>query len=126
MSDGVPPRATGVRRIRMALGYSLLGLTAAWRHEAAFRQEVALLLVAAPLAVWLGDDWLETVLLIGVVTMVLVVELLNSAIENIVDCVVKEYNDLAGRAKDQGSAAVLLALLIAAGVWIGVLVHHSA
>ncbi|HGG59139.1 MAG TPA: diacylglycerol kinase [Gammaproteobacteria bacterium] len=126
MADAIPPRATGIERLRKALGYSLLGLASAWRHEAAFRQEVVLLVVASPLALWLGESWLETLILVGVIAMVLVVELLNSAIENIVDSVVSEYNELAGRAKDQGSAAVLLALLLAAGVWIGALVHHFA
>jgi len=126
MTDAIPPRAAGIERLRKALGYSLLGLASAWRHEAAFRQEVVLLVVASPLALWLGENWLETLLLVGIVAMVLVVELLNSAIENIVDSVVNEYNELAGRAKDQGSAAVLLALLVAAGVWIGALVRHFA
>ncbi|ENO82379.1 diacylglycerol kinase [Thauera mechernichensis] len=108
---------TGLRRIWNAFHYSLDGLRAAYRHEDAFRQEVLLTLVALPLALWLGDSALERALMIGSVLLVLIVELLNSAIEATVDRVSLERHQLAKRAKDIGSAAVLIALINAAVVW---------
>src|SRR5690606_9226452 len=97
--------------------YSRDGLAAAYRHEDAFRQEIWLAVVAIPLAVWLGESGLERALMICSVLLVLVVELLNSAIEATVDRVSLERHLLAKRAKDVGSAAVLIALLNAAVVW---------
>ncbi|CAM5398442.1 diacylglycerol kinase [Thauera sp. 28] len=108
---------TGLRRIWNAFHYSLDGLRAAYRHEDAFRQEVLLTLVALPLALWLGESALERALMIGSVLLVLIVELLNSAIEATVDRVSLERHQLAKRAKDIGSAAVLIALINAAVVW---------
>ncbi|MDX9716396.1 diacylglycerol kinase [Thauera sp. AutoDN2] len=108
---------TGLRRIWNAFNYSRDGLAAAYRHEDAFRQEIWLAVVAIPLAVWLGESGLERALMIGSVLLVLVVELLNSAIEATVDRVSLERHLLAKRAKDVGSAAVLIALLNAAVVW---------
>lgn len=108
---------TGLSRIWNAFHYSLDGLRAAYRHEDAFRQEVLLTLVALPLALWLGDSALERALMIGSVLLVLIVELLNSAIEATVDRVSLERHQLAKRAKDIGSAAVLIALINAAVVW---------
>ena len=108
---------TGLRRIWNAFNYSRDGLAAAYRHEVAFRQEIWLAVVAIPLAVWLGESGLERALMIGSVLLVLVVELLNSAIEATVDRVSLERHLLAKRAKDVGSAAVLIALLNAAVVW---------
>lgn len=108
---------TGLRRIWNAFNYSRDGLAAAYRHEDAFRQEIWLAVVAIPLAVWLGESGLERALMIGSVLLVLVVELLNSAIEATVNRVSLERHLLAKRAKDVGSAAVLIALLNAAVVW---------
>ncbi len=108
---------TGLRRILNAFHYSLDGLAAAYRHEDAFRQETWLTVVAIPLALWLGDSALERALMIGCILLVLIVELLNSAIEATVDRVSLERHQLAKRAKDIGSAAVLIALINAAMVW---------
>jgi diacylglycerol kinase (ATP) len=108
---------TGLDRVRHALGYSLQGLGAALRFESAFRQEAALAVVMLPAAFWLGRGWIEIALLAGAVLLVMVVELLNSAIEAVVDRVSLDLHPLAKRAKDYGSAAVLLALLWCGGVW---------
>ena len=108
---------TGLRRILNAFHYSLDGLAAAYRHEDAFRQETWLTVVAIPLALWLGDSALERALMIGCILLVLIVELLNSAIEATVDRVSLERHQLAKRAKDIGSAAGLIALINAAMVW---------
>lgn len=109
--------AQGLRRLINALGYSRAGLTDAWRHEAAFREEVALAMLAVPLALWLGNGGVERALLIGSVVLVLIVELLNSAVEAVVDRVSAERHELSKRAKDIGSAAVLMTLALAAAVW---------
>ncbi len=115
------PGHTGLKRLILATGYSFKGLAAAWRFESAFRQEVALFLVAAPLGCWLGDTGIERALLIGSVLLVLVVELLNSAVEAAIDRIGNEPHDLSGRAKDIGSAAVFVSLALAAVVWALVL-----
>jgi diacylglycerol kinase (ATP) len=109
---------TGLDRIVHATGYSWSGLRAAYRNESAFRQETWLFIAALPLAIWWGRSWLEVLLLAGSVWLVLVVELLNSAVEAVVDRVSLEPNELAGRAKDFGSAAVLLTLTFTACVWL--------
>ena len=111
----------GLTRLFNALGYSRDGLAAAWKHEAAFREEVLLLLVAVPLALYFGQDGLARALLIGSILLVLIVEILNSGLEAIVDKASPEKHELAKRAKDMGSAAVLLALINAAVVWACVL-----
>ncbi len=108
---------TGLDRMLHAFGYSMQGLAAAVRFESAFRQEAALAVVMLPAAFWLGRNWIEVVLLAGSVLLVLIVELLNSAIEAVVDRVSLELHELAKRAKDYGSAAVLMALLCCAGIW---------
>lgn len=108
-------------RLFGALRYSRQGLAAALAHEAAFRQELLLALVLTPLAFWVGDSAAEILVLIGALVFVLLVELLNSAIETVADAVTVEHHPLIERAKDMGSAAVLLALLLAALVWIAVL-----
>lgn len=108
---------TGLRRIWNALFYSLHGLRAAWRHEAAFRQEVVLALILLPLAFFLGGDNMARALMMGSVLLVLVVELLNSALEAIVDRISLEAHPLAKRAKDIGSAAVFLSLMNVLLVW---------
>ncbi len=115
---------TGFRRIVNAFGYSLAGLRAAYRGEAAFRQEVWLALVLILAAVLLPLNGMERALLLGSVLLVLIVELLNSAVEAAVDRVGPERHDLSKRAKDIGSAAVLLSLLNVAVVWGFVLWDH--
>ena len=103
---------TGLDRIRHAAGYSLQGLIGAYRHESAFRQEFWLAALMLPLAFWLGRTWVEVALLAGSVVMVMVVELLNSAVEATVDRISFDLHELAKRAKDYGSAAVFLALAL--------------
>jgi diacylglycerol kinase (ATP) len=110
--------ATGVRRLINATRFSLEGLAAAARHESAFRQELLLAVVLLPLGLWLGDDGVERALLTGSVLLLLVVELLNSAIEAVVDRVSLENHALAKRAKDYGSAAVMISLAATALVWL--------
>ncbi|ADP10493.1 Diacylglycerol kinase [Erwinia sp. Ejp617] len=110
--------ATGLMRIIKAAGYSWKGLRAAWRHEAAFRQEAAAAIIAIVIAGFLNVDAITRVLLIGSVVMVIIVEILNSAIEAVVDRIGHEIHPLAGRAKDMGSAAVLITILLAVLVWI--------
>ena len=112
---------TGVQRVINATRYSLEGLAAAARHEDAFRQELILAAVLVPLGLWLGNDGVERALLVGSVLMVLVVELLNSAVEAAVDRVSLEDHQLAKRAKDIGSAAVMMSLVTAGVVWLLVL-----
>lgn len=115
---------TGFNRIRHAAGYSIEGLVSAYRGESAFRQETWLALVLIPLAFWLGQTWVETALLAGSVVMVLVVELLNSAVEATVDRISFEIHALAKKAKDFGSAAVFLSLALAGAVWAAALWHR--
>lgn len=111
----------GLTRLINALGYSRDGLAAAWKNEAAFREEVLLAAIALPLAVWLGHSGIERALLIGSVLFVLIVEILNSAVEAVVDKASPEKHELAKRAKDMGSAGVLLSLISAGVVWACVL-----
>ena len=111
------PGNTGITRLLKATRYSYQGLCAAFKHEAAFRQELLLVCLFTPLGLWLGDDGTERALLIGSLILILIVELLNSSIEAIVDRVGNEHNELSGRAKDIGSAAVFISLLNAAIVW---------
>jgi len=106
-----------LRRVWRAAGYSVAGLKAAVRSETAFRQELALCVVLAPLGLWLGRDGVERALLLGSLLLVLVVELLNSAIEAAINRIGAERNELSGLAKDLGSAAVFVALLIVLAVW---------
>ena len=118
------PGKTGITRVIHAFGYSMQGLQAAFRHEAAFRQELLLCVVLTPVALWLGHDGVERALLVGSLFLVLIVELLNSAVEAVVDRVDDDWSTLSGRAKDIGSAAVFLALLNVAAVWGLVLAGH--
>ena len=111
------PGNTGIRRIFNATFYSLAGLRAAWQHEAAFRQEVMLAVVLIPTAIWLGRNAIERSLLIGSCLLVLIVELLNSGLEAIVDRVGLEPHRLSGRAKDLGSAAVFVSLALVLVIW---------
>jgi len=111
------PGYTGLQRILLATRYSAQGLLASWRHESAFRQETALAVVTIPLGLWLGDSALERALLVAAILQVLIVELLNSAIEAAIDRMGDGEHELSGRSKDMGSAAVLLSLLLAGVVW---------
>lgn len=111
----------GVQRLVKAGQFSWLGYKAAYQHEEAFRQEVWLLIVAIPLAFVIGNDLMDFVLLIGSIVLLLVVELLNSAIEAVVDRVGLEHHELSGRAKDMGSGAVLLTTLLVAAVWLSMI-----
>lgn len=111
----------GLGRLYRACGWSLSGLKAAFRHEAAFRQELLLCAIMAPVGFYLGRSGIEKALLLGSLFLVLIVELLNSAIEATVDRIGKDQHDLAGQAKDMGSAAVFLALVNAGVIWLLVL-----
>jgi diacylglycerol kinase (ATP) len=122
MSESPFKGKTGLRRIINALRYSLDGLRAAWNGEAAFRQELLLAAVLVPLAFFLGHTPVERALMAGAVLLVLIVELLNSAIEATVDRVSLEHHQLAKRAKDIGSASVLIAMVNVVVVWGCVLV----
>ena len=113
--------ATGIDRIFRAFGWSMSGLKAAFIKEAAFRQEFLACVVLAPLALYLGETGLEKALLLGSLMLVLIVELLNSAIEATVDRISKDQHYLAGQAKDMGSAAVFLSLLNVVIVWFIIL-----
>lgn len=106
-----------LKRFINSILFSVAGLVATWKHEEAFRQEVIVFMVAMPLAVWLSKNKLEVLLLMGSIVLVLVGELLNSAIESVVDRAGVEYHDLAKRAKDMGSAAVMLLILLALATW---------
>ncbi len=107
----------GLTRILKACGYSWAGLRAAWRYEAAFRQELLLVLALIPAALWLGRNPRDYLLLLGSGVLVLIVELLNSAVEAVTDRVGLEAHELSARAKDLGSAAVMLSLALMAAVW---------
>ena len=106
----------GLNRVWHALGYSVAGLQAGW-HETAFRQEAIASMVLIPAAFWLSRSWVEAALLAGSVVLVMIVELLNTGIETAIDRIGPEWHDLSKRAKDMGSAAVLLSLLLCAGIW---------
>lgn len=109
-------RRKGLNRVWHAAGYSLAGLRAGW-GETAFRQEAMAAMLLLPAACWLGRSWVETVLLAGTVVLVLIVELLNTSIECAIDRIGSEWHELSKRAKDMGSAAVLLSLLLCASAW---------
>lgn len=106
----------GLSRVFHAGGYSIQGLKAGW-HETAFRQEAVAAMALIPMAFWLGQSWPETALLVGSVLLVMIVELLNTGIESAIDRIGPEWHDLSKRAKDMGSAAVLLSLLLCVGIW---------
>jgi diacylglycerol kinase (ATP) len=115
---------TGLNRIIHAAGYSMAGLKAAYNGESAFRQETWLAVVLVPLAFGVGQTWIEVALLAGSVLIVMIVELLNSAIEAAIDRIGFEMHDLSARAKDIASAAVLLSLTLCAGIWGAALWHR--
>ena len=111
----------GLTRLINALGYSRDGLRAAWQNEAAFREEILLAAITIPLALVLAKTGVDRALMFGSIILILIVEILNSAVEAVVDKASPEKNELAKRAKDMGSAAVLLSLLNAVLVWLCVL-----
>lgn len=111
--------------MRHALGYSLEGLRAGWAG-AAFRQETLAASVLLPLSLWLGQSWVEITLLAGSVMLVLIAELLNTAVESAIDRIGPDWHELSKRAKDTGSAAVLLSLLLCIGIWSGALWQYIA
>ena len=100
--------AKGIKRLINACIFSVAGFKATWTHEEAFRQEVIIFVVSTPIALWLGETTVEKLLLIGSVVLLMLVELLNSAVEAVVDRVGFEHHELSGRAKDIGSAAVIM------------------
>ena len=110
-------KATGLARFARAALFSLAGLKAAWKSEIAFRQECTLAVIMIPAAFWLGTSYLERLLLILTVLLVLIVELLNSAVEAVVDRVSRDHHELSGQATDMGSAAVMLSLVLTLAVW---------
>jgi diacylglycerol kinase (ATP) len=111
---------TGFNRVWHATGYSMAGLRAGWQ-EAAFRLEACLSFVLVPLAFWVGHSWVEVAVLAGSVLLVLMVELLNTGVEAAIDRISLERHPLSKRAKDMGSAAVFLSLLLAGGIWVAAL-----
>jgi len=115
-------KPTGFTRLLKATSYSWAGLCAAWRHEAAFRQEMLLVVLLGPVGLWLGEGGLGKALLLGSLLLVLMVDLLNSAVEAVVDRTGAEHHELSGRAKDLGSAAVIVSLLNLGVIWLLVLI----
>jgi diacylglycerol kinase (ATP) len=107
----------GLTRIWHATGYSMAGLRAGW-NETAFRQEALASIVLLPAAFWLGRGWVETILLAGTVVLIMIIELLNTGIETAIDRIGPEWHDLSKRAKDMGSAAVLLSFLLCTATWL--------
>ena len=114
--------AKGIKRLINACIFSVAGFKATWTHEEAFRQEVIIFVVSTPIALWLGETTVEKLLLIGSVVLLMLVELLNSAVEAVVDRVGFEHHELSGRAKDIGSAAVMMSLAWAAVTWTLILI----
>lgn len=117
-----PVKPIGMTRIIKAAGYSLAGIKAAWKHEAAFRQETLTVAVFLPLGLFLGQNGIERAMLAASLLMVMVTELLNSAVEAVVDRVGPEYHPLSERAKDLGSAAVFVSIALAVIVWALILI----
>lgn len=112
------PGKKGLARILAASGYSWQGLKAAWKHEAAFRQEVLLVIILLPLAFWVGKTPAQIAVLVLSLSIILIAELANSAIEAVVDRFGGELHKLSGRAKDIGSAMVMIALFFSSIVWL--------
>lgn len=112
---------TGIKRLLLAFTYSINGIKSAFKYEAAFRQEILLALILIPIAFLLEVSQIERILLISPIILVLICEIINSAIEAVVDRIGNEFHELAGRAKDMGSAAVLIALFLTTYIWIEIL-----
>lgn len=124
-APGYKPESIGaVRRLVRALGFSIAGLSAAWRSEWAFRVDVVMFLAFAPLALWLGHTGVERALLVGSLFLVLIAELVNSGIEAVVDRIGPDRHEFSKKAKDVGSAVVLVALLNAVAVWLLILAER--
>jgi diacylglycerol kinase (ATP) len=117
------PGKTGIVRVIDAFGYSMKGLAATWKYEAAFRQEVVLGVVLTPVAFWLASTHVELILLLSSIAWVWMAELANSAVEAVVDRTGSEKHELSGRAKDIGSALVFVSLVLLAVVW-GIIAAH--
>ncbi|WGL98118.1 diacylglycerol kinase [Arsenophonus sp. aPb] len=117
-------QTTGLARIIKATGYSLKGLKSAWKSEAAFRQEAIMVVIAIIVAFFLDVQWIERLLLISSVVLIVIVELLNSAIEAVVDRIGTELHELSGKAKDIGSAAVFVSIWLAIFIWAVVIGNH--
>ncbi|KWU00046.1 diacylglycerol kinase [Vibrio toranzoniae] len=113
--------STGFKRIVKAAGFSWQGITSSFKNEAAFRQEVLLAAVLIPLAFYLDVSQVERILMISAIVLVMVVELINTAIEAVVDRIGSEHHELSGMAKDVGSAAVFICLVLAGYVWLDIL-----
>ena len=127
VNDPVNPQKArrGLDRIWHAALISLDGFRAGW-GETAFRQEVLCAIVLLPTALWVGRSWVEVALLVSVVVLVMIVELLNTAVEAAINRVGPEWHSLSKSAKDLGSAAVLMSILLCSGVWIAALWHRFA
>jgi diacylglycerol kinase (ATP) len=123
MSDRHKP--TGITRLLRAFGYSFQGFRHTWREEAAFRQEVALALIVVPAGLYFGRSGVERAMLVSPMLLILVVEILNSAVEAVVDRSGTERHHLAGMAKDMGSAAVMLSFVLLGTVWLLILSDHG-
>jgi len=115
---------SGIRRLINATRYSWQGYKAAWKTEEAFRQEAILAMIMIPVAIFLPVELVEKLLMISTVALVVIVEIINSAIEATIDRFGNEIHPLSGKAKDLGSGAVLLALLLCASVWLSILIHR--
>lgn len=115
--QGVPPKRRGISRLIAAAGYSFAGLQSALGSEEAFRLEVFGLIILSPLALILGETGVEKALMIGVLLLLMIIELLNTAVEAVVDRIGSEYHELSRQAKDIGSAAVFLGMMLVALVW---------
>ncbi len=126
MTDSPSPykSSRGIKRLFYAGRYSAQGLAAAFKHEAAFRQELAVFIVLCPLALWLDRTPLQKLLLIGSMLFVLVVELLNSAVETVADALCPDHHPLIGRAKDIGSAAVMVSILTSVLTWLVIILCY--
>jgi diacylglycerol kinase (ATP) len=118
------PGKTGIARVIDAFGYSMKGLAACWRFEAAFRQEVILGLILTPVAFWLAQNHIELILLLMSIFLVWMAELANSSVEAVVDRTGSEKHELSGRAKDIGSALVFVSLVLLGLVWIIIAVNR--
>lgn len=115
------PGRTGIKRLFYATGYSIQGLKAAWLNEAAIRQETVTSILLITITFFLPVSKIEQIMMIGCLVLVVIVELMNSAVEAVVDRVGSEWHELSGRAKDIGSAAVLIALIFSAFTWMFIL-----
>jgi diacylglycerol kinase (ATP) len=124
LPETAKPPTKGLLRCFSTMLYSIKGLKAAWKYEESFRQEVGIFIITTPLALYFGQNLTEQILMIGSVVLLLIVELLNSAVETVVDRVSTEKHELSGRAKDLGSAAVMLVILGTIAVWASILLSH--